>query len=332
MTETLRMLRADPTPHSPATKVRRDDPRLSHRIITLDADPQPDRVQLIVLGVADGRGVQLAGGRAGANDGPSKFRDHFFRLPAPPDFGPGSVLNAGDLEPAGHTPETHARLAEVVAVLRERFGGARLVVIGGGGDHAYGDILGLARAVGHRIPAGTIAAVHVDAHADVALHDPSRDEPHAGTAFRRLLTEPAARLAGPACVHWGLQRSAVGHAHLQWLAEKGARTVFLEDIDDDARKAGSELCGLLRGLADDHPGLALSVDLQAFCQADAPGVASPQAVGVPTGAVVRAAALLGRLGVASQLGIYELNPRFDQDGATARLAARIAWSYATGLV
>jgi len=332
MTETLRMLRADPTPHAPSAKARRDELRLSHRIVTLDADPQPDRVQLIVLGVADGRGVQLAGGRAGAADGPAKFRDHFFRLPAPPEFGPGSVLNAGDLEPAGHTPETHARLAEVVAVLRERFGGARLMVIGGGGDHAYGDILGFARAVGRSFSTGAIAAVHVDAHADVAHHDAAREEPHAGTAFRRLLCEPACRLSGPACVHWGLQRSAVGHAHLQWLAEQGARTVFLEDIDGDARKAGSDLCGLLRSLADDHPGVALSLDLQAFCQADAPGVASPQAVGVPTGAVVRAAALLGRLGVASQLGVYELNPRFDQDGATARLAARVAWSYATGLV
>jgi arginase family enzyme len=48
--------------------------------------------------------------------------------------------------------------------------------------------------------------------------------------------------------------------------------------------------------------------------------------------VLRAAAALGSLPLATQLGLYELNPRFDQDGASARLAARLAWSYLTGLL
>ncbi|MSQ81912.1 MAG: hypothetical protein EXR77_03225 [Myxococcales bacterium] len=332
MNDTLRFVRADTTPHAPALKTRRDDPRMSHRLVTLDADPQPDRVQLVVLGVADGRGVQLQGGRAGAADGPTKFRDHFFRMPAPAEFGAGSVLNAGDLEPAGHTQETHARLTEVVAVLRERFGAARFVVIGGGGDHAYGAIAGLARAVSRTYAQGRLAAVHVDAIADVTAYDSGREEPHATTAFRRLLSDPAARLAGPSLLQWGIQRSANCQASLQFLLQHAVPTVFYEDIDGDERKAGADLCGQVRQLADNHQGLAICVDLAAFSQAMAPGVSLPQALGVAAGAVVRAVAMVGKLGIANQLGLYELNPRFDQDGATARLAARLAWSYATGKI
>ena len=331
MTDTLRFVRADTTPHV-GHKAKRDDPRMVGRMVTLDGDPQADRVKVILLGVADDRGVQLNGGRVGAVDGPAKFRDYFFRLPAPPELGTGSVLNAGDLEAAGHTPETHARLAEVVAVLRERFPHARLIVVGGGHDHAYGEALGLARAVGKLDSNARVAVVNIDAHADVRPYDAGREEPHSGTPFRRLLLEPAARLAGPSLVEWGLQRSANAHAHLQFLDQHHVNTVFLEDIDGDDRRAGADLTGLLRSLAEVHAALSLSVDLDAFAQAVSPGVSAPSPIGVPPGAVVRAAAALGRMPCATQMGIYELNPRFDQDGASARLAARLAWSYATGLV
>ena len=54
MTDTLRFVRADTTPHSAAFKARRDDPRISACLVTLDADPQPDRVQVVLVGKVDG--------------------------------------------------------------------------------------------------------------------------------------------------------------------------------------------------------------------------------------------------------------------------------------
>ena len=330
MTDTLRFVRADTTPHSVAFKARRDDPRISSCLVTLDADPRADRVQLVLLGVADDRGVRLSGGRAGAGDGPSKFRDHFFRMPAPPPLGPGSVLNAGDLEPAGHTPETHARLAEVVAVLRERFGRAKLIVVGGGHDHAYGEVLGLARSLARDDAAARVAVVNVGAHAGARSYDPSREEPHGGTALRRLLAEPAARMAGPSLLAWGLQKSANAQGQLAFLAEQGVQTTFCAEIGENEPSAVDRLRHDLLALAAAHSGLSLAVSMNAFAQAVSPGVSMPMALGVPAAAVAAAAAALGQLPTPTQLGIYELNPRFDQDGASARLAAQLAWSYATG--
>ena len=330
--DTLRFIRADastlPGGQKPHAKLRRDDPRMASRMIGLDATPNANLVRAILLGVADDRGVRLNGGRYGAADGPAKFRDYFGRLPAPPQFGPDSILSAGDLVGAEHTDETHARLAEIIVVLRERFPLARLVVVGGGHDHAYGEVLGLARWLALGQAHARVAVVNVDAHADVRPHT---GEPHSGTPFRRLLQDPSARLAGPSFVEWGLQRAANAVAHLEFLRVHGAQTVYWEDLPDTERAAGDALADALAALGATHSGVSLSVDLDAFPQSCAPGVSAPGVVGVPPGAVVRAAARFGALPNVTQLGLYELNPRFDVDGATARLTARIAWSYLTGL-
>lgn len=337
MTDTLRLLRSEATPIATGPKLRRDDPRMGTRSIGLDADPRPDKVLAVIVGVADDRGVQLAGGRVGAADAPSKLRDFFFRLPAPPEFGPGSVLNAGDLKPAEHTAETHARLAEVVAVLRERFPRAKLVVVGGGHDHAFGEVMGLARSLQHQ-PAsaageGRVGVLSIDAHADVRpyVEGPRNLEPPGGTALRRLIAEPTARVEGQSVAVWGLQRACNASSWLQFLDAQGAKAVYLDEIDGDDRRAGAQLTALLYELASRHDALSLSLDMDAFAQSVSPGVSVPSPVGVPPGAVLRGVAALGRLPCLHQLGIYGLNPRFDQDAATARLAARVAWGYVTGL-
>ncbi len=330
MSETLKFIRADSTPHVAATRLRRDDPRMGSCAVTLDADPPESRVRAIVLGVADERAVQLAGGRVGAVDGPHRLRDWFFRLPAPPEFGPLSVLNAGDLQAADHTSETQARLAEVIAVLRDRFPRARVVVVGGGHDHCYGEVLGLARSVARGDPAARTALLDISHRAGVRPSEHDRREVAADSQLRRLLLEPAARLDGQSTLVWGLQRSANSVDRLQFLHQHGARTQFWEDIESDERRAAEGLTRWQDEAAHSHAGLAMTVDLTVFGQVAAPGVSDPVAIGVAPGAVVRAAAHLTASSRPTVLGLHGLNPRFDQDGATARLAARLAWSYLTG--
>ncbi len=326
MANTLRFVRADATPQSAERKSRRDDPRMASRMVGLDSVTAPDRVQGIILGVADDRGVRLEGGRAGAADGPARFRDYFGRLSAPQDLPAGAILQAGDLMPAEHTAETHARLAEVIGVLRERFPRARLVVVGGGFDHAYGAVLGLAR--GLPGPDATVGVLQVDARPQVR---PFTGEPHSASATRRLLSEPAAHVTPSSLALWGLQRAYCASAHWQYLQQLGVAMWSQAQIPDGDQAAGQQLIGVLQGLASSTGAMALSLNLHAFSQGVAPGVSSPSPVGVPLPAVVAIAAHLSTLNVPTQLGIYELNPRFDQDGATARVAARVAWSYLTGL-
>ncbi len=325
--DTLKYMRSD-TARSKEQRVRRrDDPRLGGRMVALDGDPQADRVRTVLVGVADDRGVGLAGGRMGAIEGPLRFRDYFWRMHAPVAIGRGRVLDAGDMVSAARTGETHARLTEVIDVLRERFEDARFIVVGGGHDHVYGEILGVARWL-RRQGKDDIKIAHVCIDARANVHAVS-GEPHAGGPLRRLLLERSTRVDGSSLLVWGLQRAASAEAHLAFLRSQGAELVFWDDIEDDPRAAATDLAARIGALAEDHHAVTLSLDLCAFDQATAPGVSDPSPVGVSPAGVLRAVRALGSLTVPTQFGIYGLNPRVDRDGATARLAAHIAWTYAT---
>jgi len=294
-------------------------------MVSLDRAPDPAEVQAVLLGVSADRGVALRGGRLGSVDGPQRFRDYFWRLHAPDGWKPGSVLDAGDLVSAGRTDETHARLSEVVDVLRERFPKARLLVIGGGQDNLYGEVLGLARWLRRGSKKATAGLLSVDARPDAFVYE---GEPHAGTAIRRLLLEPAALLAGENTVLWGLQRSQSSANHIRFLHKRGVTTRWWPDLGY-GNAATTSLLDQLASLAGRCAGVVLSVDLSAFAQSQAPGVSDPVAMGVPPSAVLSGAETLAALPCPTQMSIYGLNPRFDRDGTTARLAAQLAWSYVT---
>ncbi|MEY3013339.1 MAG: hypothetical protein RIT45_2074 [Pseudomonadota bacterium] len=319
--ETLRYIRHDTTRRLGDQRRGRGD-AMGSRVVNLDGNPDAASVRAVLLGVACDRGVGLGSGRIGSADGPMRFRDAFWRLMAPAGWGAGSLLDAGDLVSAGRTDETHARLSEVVTVLRGRFPNARMVVVGGSQDALYGDVLGLSRWRRRDMESPRLGLVSVDAQPDAATFE---GEPHDRTALARILREPATGVRGPDLSIWGLQRPACSQAQLDYLRTQSASLRFCPDEtgDDALREA------VVR-LGDTVDALAMAVDLGAFAQSVAPGVSEPVAVGVDPVRVLAATAALGTVATPTGLSIWGLNPRFDRDGATARLAARLAWSYVSG--
>lgn len=317
--ETLRYVRSDTTRRSQAGKRMRED-TLGAKVVHLNGIPQADVVQVMLLGVACDRGVGLGGGRIGAADGPTRFRDAFYRLIAPDDWRHGTLLDAGDLLSAGRTDETHARLSEVVAVLHGRFPAARLLVVGGGHDALYGEALGRvrhARRGADRVRAGLML---IDSVPDAAAYE---GEAHHHTALWRLLREPAAALGGDDVIVWGAHPSLAPPAQVAFLRSQGAQLLRCDAGAEEVWRA-------LHGLHERAAPVLCSIDLTAFGQALAPGVGEPAALGLDPAAVATLLARHGRAGAVGSLGIWGLNPRFDRDGATARLAARLAWSWCAG--
>lgn len=318
--DTLRYIRHDTTRRSGQGRKLRDD-ALGAKVVTLDQQPSAGTVRAILLGVACDRGVGIGGGRIGAADGPLRFRDAFFRLMAPEGWAAGSLLDAGDLLSAGRTDETHARLSEVIDVLTGRFPQARLMVAGGGHDAVYGEVLGVARRRRRERDPARLGLLVVDAMPDASSHE---GEPHDHTALRRLLREPAAALAGDDVLLVGLQPAHAAGGQVAFLHSQGVRMVPFADPEADA------LPDLAVELSARVDALTLSIDLGAFAQSVAPGVSEPVAFGIDPDLVLRAAARLGATPRPGSCGIWGLNPRFDRDGATARLAARLAWAYCAG--
>jgi formiminoglutamase len=265
-----------------------------------------------ILGFAVDQGVLRNGGRAGASAGPDAIREHLLRLcPDAQDRAAfvrlleqtrdlGNVEASGDLEADQHT------LGEVVASELAR--GAFVIVLGGGHETTYGHFLGYAGAQ------RAVAIHNIDAHADVR---PLRDGlGHSGSPFRQVL-EHSSGLCRSYRVE-GLQPSAVAEAHLTYVTERGGSYGFRRNFDAEALYTSS--CDMLATFC-----------LDAVDQAFAPGVSAPTTDGLLPAEWLRAAYRAGACPQVSSADVVELNPRFDRDGQTARLAARSVWEILRGL-
>jgi formiminoglutamase len=270
-------------------------------------------------------GVERNGGRAGAAEGPAAFRRAFSKLALSAvqhhiEDGQIVLVDAGDIDTEGKTLEQiHDEQYDVVAQILGR--GFVPIIIGGGHDTAWPTIRAL-EAQGE--PYGV---VNIDAHADVRpLKDGGRA--HSGSPFYQMLTQPASHLLPGGFVEFGLQYSSVSASHLNFLRQAGMHVVMLEE---------ARLQGVLDAWTDVWPHVSvansvyLSLDIDAIASAYAPGVSAPAADGFMPAEVLGLLRLASRTGQMRAFDIVELNPEYDVDGRTAKLAAVMAYEVIAGM-
>lgn len=265
-----------------------------------------------LVGFAVDQGVTRNGGRAGASAGPRALREQLQRMCPDAENRKRFVLlleqtaDLGDIQPSGDLEADQRALGEVVAA--ELLRGAFVIVLGGGHETTYGHFLGYASAQ------RAVAIHNIDAHADVR---PLRDGlGHSGSPFRQALSHPSGL-----CKSYrveGLQPSAVAESHLDYLAQRGGSHGFRRRFDADT-------------LYDAGYDTLASFCLDAVDQAFAPGVSAPSCDGLWPAEWLRAAYRAGSSPSVTSADIVELNPSFDRDGQTARLAARTVWEILRGL-
>jgi formiminoglutamase len=161
---------------------------------------------------------------------------------------------------------------------------------------------------------GRLGAINVDAHLDVRKTDPDR---HSGTSFRMLIDEGT--LDPMRTVELGIQSHANAAAHVEWYRGMGG---IIHTLDTVQREGFSESLLTAMRLAGNSGGpYYATLDLDAVRSADAPGVSAPMPVGIAGEDFVAAAHHLGRDPHCVGFDIAELNPTYDVDNKTARLAA-----------
>jgi formiminoglutamase len=272
-----------------------------------DAGPSP----AVLLGFRSDEGVRRNQGRTGAADAPEAIRGALSSLAFPAD---GAVFDAGDITVQG-TDLENAQQQLGAAVTGVLDGGGTAVVLGGGHETAYGSYLGLAGFAAVRGGA-RMGVLNLDAHFDLRA-DPV---PSSGTPFRQM-AEAEAR-AGRRLRYGVVGISEANNTPALFDAAAALDVPYLLDED----------CGVLqqdyvrafvRRFLDGVDVVYLTVDLDVLPAAVAPGVSAPAGLGVPLEvihAVCRQVAESGKLAV---FDVVELNPRFDVDGRTARVAARL---------
>lgn len=303
-------------PFDPASVVphpRPDDVRLAQHVrafTTFDACAAGD---IVVIGVPDDRGVVINRGRAGAAAGPAAFRDALYRLTLGPqhELARLAIWDAGDIRPGVTNAETHDDLAAVVEAVCRR--GALPIVIGGGHDNTYGGITGAAAV-------GPIGVINIDAHLDLRPNEPD-GQIGSGTPFRRLLD--AHHLTGEQLIEFGFHAHAASAAHLDYAQQQRVRLWSWEDRGPEPARLFAQFLQTLRAACGR---IAVSLDLDAIVAASAPGVSAPAAFGFSTNDALAVCQLAGADRAVQYVDVMELNPTYDLDGRTARLAAVLIWS------
>lgn len=300
------------TPADPALFYRRGDPN-DRRLGELVAhDPAAyGRAAVVILGCPTDEGVRRNGGRPGAAEAPAAIRRCLYRLGVA-GLEELAIVDLGDTAPGSDLEATHERhRATVRRVIAD---GKRLITLGGGNDLAYPDVAGLADV------AAPVLAINVDAHYDVRADTPR----NSGTPYRQLLEER--HLAPEQLVILGTQPFANSPVYTGYLDELGVRHVSLHE----ARLRG--LAATARGLIHHgHAGaLFWGLDMDVVSAAEAPGVSAPNPIGMTGAELCELAELAGADTRTRLVELSEVNPAYDLDQRTCRLAAVAIWHVLAG--
>ncbi len=296
------------------------DPRLKHRLQQWHGGA----ADVVLVGMPFDHGVVLNHGRPGAAQGPKAFRQALLRLGATydgdhqVDFDYLRLADAGDVEVVPEdVSASHERLTAVVESVLAR--GAIPVVIGGGHDATFATV----GALQHRWP--SCGGINVDAHLDMRPVEDGRIG--SGTPYRRILEE--LQVPGENLVEFGLQGYANSREHLEYAGQHGVRCHTAGQLAEEGWRATWEQ--ELARLAGHCEALFVSIDLDVFPAAHAPGVSAPGVAG-PSPETVRAMVFqAGRNRRVQLFELMELNPEFDIDERTARLAAALLAAFLAGV-
>ncbi len=266
-------------------------------------------------------GIARNQGRPGAIGGPASLRRRMANLPV--GFTDAfALLDAGDVA-FEDGPVEAAQEALAAAVGQALVRGLFPVVLGGGHDLTYGHWLGMRR---HHAPTERLGIVSFDAHFDLrsAEHGAS-----SGTSFWQIARdcERGGRDFRYLCL--GIQRSANTVALFRTARELGVRHVLARDI---AGRRRDEVRAVIDRFLEPLEAAVVTVDLDVISSAFAPGVSSPQPLGLDPETVLRLLTHVLASGRVAGLDLAEVSPRFDDDDNTAKVAAMFAYAAVEALI
>jgi len=275
----------------------------------------------VMIGCPVDEGVIRNGGRPGASQAPQLIRKHLSKMTPPAhmrDAFAWLLRNGRDLGDVAHAgmeemqEDLAARLAPWIAKK------VPAIVLGGGHETTYGHYLAYRDAQQpHHI-------LNIDAHCDVR---PLKNGlGHSGSPFRQVLEDVAGLCRSYHVM--GLQPQSVDREHLEHIRSVGGEWNFADRTDSGTI---SDRLRKLTGGKDGGPVVLLTLDMDAVDQSHAPGVSAPNVSGLAKTVLLETARMAGENGRVMSMDVVEVNPFFDRDDQTSRLAALVVWHFMTGL-
>jgi formiminoglutamase len=262
----------------------------------------------VLHGFAVDEGVKRNKGREGAKDAPDVIRKNMSNFPViRPDF---TLLDFGNITcEDGNLEETQNNLAKNVSKVLLKHG--RSVVLGGGHEVTYAHYLGLKTA----FPEQKIGIINIDAHFDNRQPENGVGA-SSGTGFWQIAQEGVMN-----SLHIGIQRNSntlklFDTAHQYGMKYILADEIFFENLPSIYQR--------INDLTESVDYLYLTICMDVFNASIAPGVSASAYNGIFADAafmhlyrhILKSEKLLA-------LDVAEVNPSYDIQDRTARLAATL---------
>jgi formiminoglutamase len=260
----------------------------------------------VLLGCPQDEGVRRNGGRVGAAHAPDTIRTWLYRLVADHKM---SLFDLGNTIIQSTLEETHILQQRIVRQIIAD--GKTLISLGGGNDISFPDCAGLSQVVDEPL------VFNIDAHLDVR----ESEIRHSGTPYRMLLE---GGFVDPKNFYeMGYQPFAVAYDHLAYLVEQGAEIFNLLELRDEG------LIATFQQILKAHkaPAIFWGLDMDVVQSSEAPGVSAPNPLGMTGRELVDIAGLAAREPRTRILELSEVNPAYDIDNRTSRLAAVVVWEF-----
>lgn len=266
-----------------------------------------------LLGFECDAGVVRNQGNPGAAKGPTAFRRAFAKLPLQ---APLSLYDAGNVSCVdGNLEAAQTALGVHVDNILSR--NLTPIVIGGGHETAWGHYQGIAK----HYPNTDIAILNFDAHFDlrplIGGHLGS-----SGTPFRQInnLLTSQQQAFNYYCA--GIQpfsntQNLFNYAQANQVHYLLAETIHAHPYD----------LSFINDIIQSHQSIYVSICMDVFSAALAPGVSAPQPLGITATYVIEALRLLKNSGKVISLDIVELAPEYDINSQTAKLAAALLMTF-----
>ena len=265
-----------------------------------------------LLGYACGEGVKRNQGRIGAFDGPDAIRKQLAKMPNHLkeatqllDIGSVKCLNE-DMEDAQNL------LSEkVFHLLQKKF---FPILIGGGHDIAYGHYNGIKR---HFAKDKSLGIINFDAHFDLRNNSTGNNS---GTPFYQIAQDCKSDGSDFHYLCLGIRKD--GNDTVLFETAKNLSVTYIERQQYSLRNAASVVRIILDFLRE-VDNVYVTIDLDGFSSAYAPGVSAPSPLGFTPSVVLESLQLILDSKKLVSLDIAEMNPKYDIDNQTAKLAASL---------
>ncbi len=267
---------------------------------------------IALLGYSSDEGVRRNHGRVGSSLGPDAIRKQLGKMPNHLDNNT-QLIDFGNLECNDEDLETlQSDLSVAVKFLLEN--NAIPIIFGGSHDLAYGHYNGLSQFLPK---SKTIGIINFDAHFDFR---PNSNGNNSGTPFYQIATEHEAKNESIKYMALGIRKDAntkdlfqfAETHHTNYLQQKYFCMTYIEHVELR-----------LMQFIEDVDYLYTTIDLDGFSSAYAPGVSASSPMGFSPDIVLKSLKLILESGKLLGLDVVELNPNYDVDDQTAKLAASL---------